>query len=70
MKTYNTIWRMRLFLKYSALCPSERPDGALYLTLFYTEDCWYSCVPIGHNKLLQKIPWLMREAGIATWLFH
>ena len=57
---------VRLFLKYSVLCLSEHPDGALYFTPLKnpTEDCWYSCVPVGHNKLSQTIPCLMREAGV------
>ena len=26
--------------------------------------CWYTHVPIGHNKLSESIPQLMRDAGI------
>ena len=55
---------VQLFLKYNALCPRERPNGALYLTPLKnpTQDCWYSRVPIGHNKLSETIPRLMRDA--------
>ena len=28
------------------------------------EGCWYSQVPIGHNKLVNTVPRLMRDAGI------
>ena len=57
---------VRLFIKYSQLCPKNRPDGALYLTPLKspTQNCWFSHVPIGHNKLADTVPCLMREAGI------
>jgi len=57
---------VRLFLKYTELCPHDRPDSALYLTPAKnpTEHCWYSKVPIGHNKLAETIPRLMKKAGI------
>ena len=57
---------VHLFLKYSALCPSEHPNGTLYLTPLKNpmQDSWYSCVPIGQNKLVEKILHLMRDAGI------
>ena len=44
---------VQIFKKYSGLCPSDRPDGAFYLTPLKIpkEDCWFSCVPIGRNKL-------------------
>ena len=48
------------------LCPSDCPDGALYLTPLKnpTQECWYRRIPIGHNKLADTVPCLMREAGI------
>ena len=57
---------VQLFLKYTTLCPRECPNGALYLTPLKnpTQDSWYSRVPIGHNKLSETIPHLMRDAGI------
>ena len=57
---------VQLFVKYNQLCPKDCPDGALYLTPVKnpTSDCWFSCVPIGHNKLADTVPCLMREAGI------
>ena len=32
---------VQLFVKYTQLCPKDRPDGALYLTLLRnpTQDC-------------------------------
>ena len=29
-----------------------------------TQERWYSRIPIGHNKLADTVPRLMREAGI------
>ena len=57
---------VRLFQKYTTLCPSCRPNDALYLTPLKNpmEGCWYSRVPIGHNKLADTVPRLMRDAGI------
>jgi hypothetical protein len=57
---------VQLFLQYTSLCPTGRPDHALYLTPLKnpTSDCWFSCVPVGHNALSDTILHLMREAGI------
>ena len=57
---------VQLFMKNNHLCPKGRPDGALYLTPLKnpTQDCWFSRIPIGHNKLADTVPRLMREAGI------
>ena len=57
---------MHLFIKYNQLIPSDRPDGALYLTPLknLTQERWYSRFPIGHNKLVDTVPCPMREAGI------
>ena len=57
---------VHLFIKYSQLCPSDRPDGALYLTPLKnrTQERWYSRIPIGHNKLADTVPRLIREVGI------
>ena len=57
---------VRLFQKYTVLCPSCHPNDALYLTPLKNpmESCWYSHVPIGHNKLADTVPHLMRDAGI------
>ena len=40
-----------------------------YLTLLknHKHDCWYSHVPIGHNKLSETIFCLMRDAGISGY---
>ena len=57
---------VHLFLRYSELCPNDHPDNALYLTPSKnpTENCWYSHVPIGHNKLAETIPRLLKQAGV------
>ena len=63
---------VRLFQKYTALCPSCRPNDALYLTPLKNpvEGCWYSRVPIGHNKLADTVPRLMRDAGISGYFIN
>ena len=60
---------LQLFLKYNALCPREHPDGVLYLTPLKNprHDYWYSHVPIGHNKLSETIPHLMKDAAIPDY---
>ena len=57
---------MHLFLRYSELCPNDHPNNALHLTPSKnpTENCWYSHVPIGHNKLAETIPRLLKQAGV------
>ena len=57
---------VRFFQKYTTFCPSCRPNDALYLTPLKNpmEGCWYSRVPIRHNKLADTVPRLMRDAGI------
>ena len=45
-------------------CPSDRPDGAFYLTPL--KDCWFSCVPIGRNKLSTTVCKLAGISGFKT----
>ena len=54
---------VRLFQKYNSLCPSVRPDHALYLIPLKnpTSGRWFSRVPV---VLSDTIPCLMREAKI------
>ena len=60
---------VHLFRKYSALCPSERPNGALYLSPL--KNPRYSCVPIGHIKLSDTIPRVSPDEKCRnTWLFY
>ena len=51
---------------YNSLCPTNRPANSFYLTPFVKPryDCWYRATPMGHNKLADVIPRLMRSAGI------
>ena len=53
----------------SLICPSDRSDGALHLTplMNQIQECWYSHIPIGHNKLVDTVPRLMRETGIGGY---
>ena len=57
---------VHLFIKYNQLCPSDHSDGALYLTPLknQTQERWYNRIPIGHKKLADTVPCLMREARI------
>ena len=51
---------------YNSLCPKNRPDHAFYLTPLANpkSNCWYKCCPIGHNKLAEVVPKLMKAANI------
>ena len=60
---------VHLFIKYNQLCPSDRPDGALYLTPLKNQTQEH-CIPIGHNKLANTVPRLMREAGIDGYFMN
>lgn len=57
---------VRLYQKYNALCPHDRPDNAFYLTPLVKpkHECWYKKVPLGHCKLSQVVPTLMKSANI------
>ena len=58
---------VQIFKKYSGLCPADRPYGAFYLTPLKIpkEDCWFSCVPIGRNKLPNTVSTMGELAGIS-----
>ena len=57
---------VRLYSLYNSLCPKNRPDHAFYLTPLSNpkRDCWYKCCAIGHNKLAEVVPRLMKAANI------
>ena len=57
---------VRLFKKYNALCPYNRPEGAFYLAPLKNpkENCWYSASPIGRNKLAKAVSNMCKECGI------
>ena len=63
---------VRLFFRYSELCPNDHPDNALYLTPLKnpTENCWYSHVPIGHNRVAETIPCLLKQAGVPGFFIN
>ena len=56
---------VKLFKLYVSLCPKNRPPGALYLKPLSkpTENCWFSYIPLGHNKLEKTIKRLCMQAG-------
>ena len=60
---------IRLYQKYNALCPHGRPDNAFYLTPLVSpkHQCWFKKVPLGHCKLSEVVPRLMRDAGISGY---
>lgn len=57
---------VELFKLYQSLCPPDRPKDAFYFKPLAkpTPTCWYSCKPIGHNKLEGTVACLCKEAGI------
>ena len=48
------------------MCPANRPKHAFYLQPLEkpTPTCWFTCRPIGHNKLEGTVARLCRQAGI------
>ena len=57
---------VRIFKKYRALCPVDRPNNAFYLTPLTkpSDTCWFSCVPLGRNKLSNAVASMCKLAGI------
>ena len=57
---------VRLFKLYMSLCPPDCPDGAFYLGPLKnpTNDCWYSMVPVGRNKLAKAVSKMCEACGI------
>ena len=57
---------VELFKLYQKMCPANRPKDSFYLQPLEkpTPTCWFSCRPIGHNKLEGTVARLCRQAGI------
>jgi hypothetical protein len=57
---------VRIFKKYRVLCPIDRPNNAFYLTPLTkpSDTCWFSCVPLGRNKLSNAVASMCKLAGI------
>ena len=53
-----------LYKLYNSLCPKNRPTHSFYLTPFakLKRDCWYKGSPVGHGKLAEVVPRLMKSA--------
>ena len=48
------------------MCPPNRPKNAFYLQPLQnpTPTCWFTCKPVGHNKLEGTVARLCKLAGI------
>ena len=57
---------VQLFKNYNSRCPSDRPDGALYLTplKWPKGNIWFQRSPVGHNTLSKMISRMMSSAKI------
>ena len=57
---------VRIYKLYNSLCPVGRPDNAFYLAPLAhpKENCWFKRVPLGHCKLAEVVPRLMKSASI------
>ena len=55
-----------LYKLHNSLCPKNRPAHSFYLTPLakLKKDCWYKASPVGHGKLAEVVPRLMKSAGI------
>ena len=54
-----------LYKLYNSLCPKNRPAHSFfYLTPLAKpkKDCWYKASPVGHGKLAEVVPRLMKSA--------
>ena len=60
---------VRIFKKYNSLCPPDRPHNAFYLSPLKqpTHDGWFSCVPVGRNKLASVVSTMCKLAGIGGY---
>ena len=57
---------VKFFKKYISLCPKKCPPNAFYLKPLAVpkDDCWFSSVAVGHNKLHNMMKKMCEEAGI------
>ena len=57
---------VRIFKVYNSLCPSDRPENALYLQPLKKPraGCWFSAKPLGHNPLDNMVKQMCKAAGI------
>ena len=60
---------VNVFLKYTSLCPVDALQKSLYLNVRVkpTEQLWYTCQAIGHNKLTTMVKVMMEQAGISGY---
>ena len=57
---------VRLFKRYTELCPSQRPESAFYLQPLARpkENCWFANKALGHNTLDHMVQEMCKAAGI------
>ena len=60
---------VHIFKKYNSLCPLNRPHDAFYLTPLKNRKShsWFSCVPVGRNKLSNVVSTMSEVAGIGGY---
>ena len=60
---------VRLYKLYNSRCPCDQPENALYLAppIRPMGNCWFKKTPLGHCKLAEVVPKLMKNAGIPEY---
>ena len=61
---------VHILKKLNRLCPPDRPHNAFYLCPLKspTQSHWFSCVPVGPNKLANIFSTMCKLAWIGVYL--